>query len=271
MANPPQAQFSRKRHGHYNVRAGAAGYAPIVGTYGALSVTAIVVVFTVPTSRSTNGGVLLILATGLLVVGMIGSLLGAIGLAAISAEAVPTANLAGAVMYISVPVSVSLAALLGAFEVLAALYEPSSTQLFAMIVAAGGLFGVFFISFAIADSISLGPVDDQEHAAWLETKRWLRSREEANKWTLIVAATGAVPVLVSAGLRFSNATARPTPIETNVVVGIGIALTMIGTLASLVRTAHRSDNKQTELRMPEAFITTQVIGAYVLLLMIFLP
>jgi MFS family permease len=271
MTNPPRAAFSRTHHGHYDVRVGAAGYAPIVGTFGALSVTAIVVVFTVPTSRPTHGGVYLVLATGLLIVGMLGSLLAAIGLAAIAAERVPTANLAGSVMYIGVPVAVSLAAILGAFEVLAALYEPASTQLFAMIVAAGGLFGVAFVAFAIADSTSLGPVDDLEHAAWSKTKKWLKSRDEANKWTYIVAATGTLPVLLSAVLRFSGVTARPTRIETNLLVGVGIFLTMIGTLASLIRSSHRSDDKQIELRMPEAFVTTQAIGGYVLLLMIFLP
>ena len=271
MSSPAAVPFSRTQHGHYDVRLGAASYAPIVGAFGGLSVTAIVVVFTVPASRSTHGGLYLILATGLLVVGMLGSLLGAIGLAAIGAERVPTANLAGSVMYIGVPVAVSLAAMLGAFEVLAALYLPAATQLFALIVAAGGTFGVVFVAFAIADSVSLGPADEQEHATWLAAKRWLKDRDEANRWSTIVAVAGISPILVSTILRFAGVSARPTSLETNVLVVIGIGLTMVGTLASLMRSSHRSDHKQVELRKAEAFATTQAVGIFVALLMIFLP
>jgi hypothetical protein len=271
MSTPPVVPFSRIHHGHYDVRAGAAGYAPIVGSFGALSVTAIVVVFTVPTSRPTHGGLYLVLATGLLVVGMIGSFLGAIGLAAIGAEKVPTANLAGSVMYIGVPVAISLAAMLGAFEVLAALFLPAATKLFAMIVAAGGLFGVVFVAFAVADSVSLGPTDEQEHAAWSTTKKWLKDRDEANRWSNIVAGVGVLPVIISAVIRFAGVAAHPTSAETNALIGIGILLTTIGTLASLQRSSHRADHKQMELRKFEAFISTQVIATYVVLLMVFLP
>ncbi|GLZ02307.1 hypothetical protein [Actinoplanes sp. NBRC 103695] len=263
--------FSRTEHGHYDVRRGAAGYAPIIGAFGALSVTAIVVVFTVPASRSAHSGLYLMLATGLLVVAMLGSLLGAIGLAAIGAEKVPTANLAGSVMYIGVPVGVSVAAILGAFEVLAALFLPASTQLFATIVAAGGAFGVIFVAFAIADSVSLGPADEQEHATWSRTKRWLKDRDEANRWSSIVAAVGVMPILVSTILRFAGVSARPTSVAANMLVGIGIGFTIVGTLASLLRSSHRSDHKQIELRKREAFMTTLAVGFYVALLMVFLP
>jgi hypothetical protein len=263
--------FSRKVHGHYDPRAGAAMYSPIVGTFGALSVSAIVVVFTVPTTRPTHGGVYLALATGLLVVGMFGSLLGAVALGAISAEALPTANLAPAIMYAGVSVAISLAAMLGAFEVLAYLYEPISTQLFAMIVAAGGLFGVIFVAYGVGDSIALGPADDTEHAAWTTNKRWLRSRQEANRWAGVVALVASAPVVVSATLRLMGFTVRPTKLETYVLVGGGIALTMLGTLVSVVRTVHSADGHERELRMPEAFISTLTISGYVVALMIFLP
>jgi len=271
MSMTPTGAFSRKQHGHYDVRMGAAGYAPIVGSFGALSVTAIVVVFTVPTSRPTHGGDYLILAIGLLVVGMLGSLLGAIGLAAIGAERVPTANLAGSTLYVGVPVAVSLTAMLGAFEVLAALYLPASAELFAVIVAVGGLFGVVFVAFAIADSISLGPVDEAQHATWSLTKKWLKNRDEANRWTFIVTAAGVAPIALSLILRYSGVVERVTRSEVYLLVAVGIGLTTLGTLASLMRSSHRSDHKETELRKPEAFIATQAIGVYVLLLMIFLP
>lgn len=271
MTNPPPAPFSRELHGHYNVRAGATGYAPIVGAFGALSVTAIIVVFTVPTRTPTHGGLYLVLATGLLIVGMLGSLLGAIGLAAIGAETHPTANLAGSVMYIGVPVAVSLAAMLGAFEVLAALYEPESTQLFAAIVAAGGWFGVIFVAFAVVDSVSLGPIDEQEHISWSKTKLWLKTREEANNWGWILAGVSTLPIALAVVLRYTGVTVRPTRALTYMLIGVGIGVTMIGTMASLLRSGHRSDHKQVELRKSEAFATTLAIAAYVSLLMVCLP
>jgi MFS family permease len=234
-------------------------------------VTAIVVVFTVPTSRPTYGGLYIVLATGLLVVSMLGSLLGAIGLAAIGAEVHPTANLAGSIMYIGVPVAVSLAAMLGAFHVLAALYVPEATGLFIMIVAAGGLFGVIFVAFTIADSTSLGPVDEEEHIRWSQTKKWLRTRKEANRQANLVGLIAILPIVLATIARFSGIQVHPGRAGTYALVGVGIGLTMVGTLASLMRSAHRPDYRQMELRRPEALLTTEAIALYVSLLIIFLP
>src|SRR4051812_28131439 len=97
--------------GWYDLRKGASAYAPIVGSFGSLAVTAIVVVFTVSAGRIPQTQVAL--STGLLVIGFFGSLLGAFGLAAIGAENDPTANLGAAIMFIAVPVVVSTTATLG--------------------------------------------------------------------------------------------------------------------------------------------------------------
>jgi hypothetical protein len=168
-------------------------------------------------------------------------------------------------------VAISVAAILAAFEVLAALFLPASTQLFATIVAAGGAFGVTFVAFAIADSVSLGPANEQKHAEWSKTKRWLKDRDEANRWSSIVAAVGVAPIVISTILRFLGVSARPTSAAANVLVGVGIGFTIVGTLASLLRSSHRSDHKQIELHKREAFTTTLAVGFYTALLMVFLP
>lgn len=108
--------------GYYDSRAGASAYAPLVGTFGALAVTAIVVLFSTSKALSPTQ---LALATGLLAVGVFGSLAGSFGLAAIGAEQDPTANLPPAIMYVAVPVTTSVVSILGAFEVLAKVYIPS--------------------------------------------------------------------------------------------------------------------------------------------------
>ncbi|MET7966175.1 hypothetical protein [Micromonospora sp. NPDC005305] len=255
--------------GRYDVRAGAAGYAPIVGAFGGLSVTAIVVVFTVP-STTSHPGTYLVLATGLLIIAMFGSLLGALGMAAIGAEQAPTANLGAAVMYIAVPVAISVASTLGAFEVLAALYQPSSAALFAIIVAAGGLFGVIFTAFALADSTSLGPTDPELHKEWIKTQ-WLKSSRQAYRYTVCIAVAGCAPVLLAVVLRLAGVGFNPTRATANWVIGVGIFLTLAGTLTSLARTAHSDDGNQRGIRPFEAAATTLAIGGYVLLMMLFLP
>ncbi|MGI5359757.1 hypothetical protein ACQI4E_31285 [Streptomyces sp. CA-252508] len=121
--------------GHYDVRRGAAAYAPIVGSFGALSVPATIVLFTTAGSGDTT---LVSLAAGLLVVAMIGSLTGSIALAAIGAEVDETANLPAAVMFVAVPVVVSLVSVLSAFATLAAIHLPTQKTLFAVIAGVGG-------------------------------------------------------------------------------------------------------------------------------------
>lgn len=69
---------------------------------------------------------------------MLASVTGAIGLAAVGAEQDATANLVPATMFLAVAISVSLVAVLAAFEVLAAVYLPASKNLFAVITRAAG-------------------------------------------------------------------------------------------------------------------------------------
>src|SRR6185312_16060264 len=101
-----------------------------------LAVPAITVLFT--TSKGGNE-TLITLAAGLLVVAMLGSLTGSVALAAVGAEEDETANLPAAVMFIAVPVVISMVSVLAAFEILAKIYLPESKTLFAVITGVGGV------------------------------------------------------------------------------------------------------------------------------------
>jgi hypothetical protein len=153
--------------GYHDIQRGAAGYSVVVGAFGALAVPAIVLVFTAPPTHVANAQTLEVFATGLLVTGMFGSLLGAIAFAYLAAERDPIAALAPAIVFAAVPVSVSFSSILGAFEVLAVLYQPSAKGLFAITVAAGGLFGVIYSSLAVIHSVTLGPTDEAIRQEWL--------------------------------------------------------------------------------------------------------
>jgi hypothetical protein len=254
--------------GQYDVRVGASSYAPIVGAFGALSVPAIILVFALPSQNAASATVTF--AAGLLVIGMFGSLFGSVGLAAIGAERDPTANLAPAIMYIAVPVATSIISVLGAFEVLAAIYIPDSADLFAIIVVAGGIFRVMFTAFAIADSVSLGPTDPKRHDDYLK-KQWLQTRAQSYRWANIIAAIGTILPLLGAGLRVAGFGIPLNSLTINSIIGAGVGVTFLGTIASMLRTAHRLDGEQRGLKGPEAAVTVLAIGGFTLGLVVCLP
>jgi hypothetical protein len=256
----------------YDLRRGVTGYAPIVGTFGALAVPAIVLLFQGPVPAMHHKVAFVTLAAGLLIVGLIGSLIGAIGLAAIGAEREPTANIPPAIMFIAVPVVVSVVAILGAFAVLSAIYLPESSTLFALIAGAGGVSGVFFTSFAIGDSWQAGPTDPHVREDWLK-KQWvaIRSHEEAYKWTAIVGSASAIPILVCMAIRGSGLHVTPNMAAANWLVGSGLFLAMIGTYLGNMRTAHPAEGIEQWLRKWEAFGVTLTLSAYIIVLLFFLP
>lgn len=256
--------------GRYDVRKGAAGYAPIIGTFGALAVPAIIVLFTVPSAQTAHKAPYIALAGGLLIVGMIGSLTGAIGMAGIGAEDDATANLPPATMFMGVPVLVSLVAILAAFEVLAAIYLPDSKTLFAVITGFGGLAGVFFIALTIGDSWHSGPTDRYDRDLWLRGQ-WIKGHADAYRWANIFAATSSGPAVLGIILRLCGVDVAPSTPVVDWIVGSGFALAMAGTFLGVLRTAHPSDGDQKGLRKWEACATTVVPSFYILALMIFLP
>lgn len=256
--------------GQYDVRKGAAAYSSIVASVGSLAVTAIVVIFTVANDVPKP---IIALATGLLAIAFMGSLLGAFGFAAIGAENDPTANLAGAVLFASVPTSMALLGTLGAFEVLAAIYVSESARLFLVIVGAGGTFAIVFTAVSIADSVGLHPrlMNAQQLRAW-RGRQWLKTRHQALRVTWTVIGTCATPVIVLTTLRYFEVISQAdlSATQVNWELAVGVAICLGGGLGSLVVHPHMG-NDQRSLGRFRAWAPLILIMVFTCILVITLP
>ena len=256
--------------GRYDIRRGTAAYAPITGAIGALAVPAIILLFTVQPKPTVQHAPFIALAAGLLIVAMIASFTGAIGMAAIGAELDPTANLVPATLFLAIPVVVSIVTVLGAFEVLASIYLPASKTLFALIAAAAGISGVFFMAFAIGDCWQLGPTSDSERDRWLPTQ-WIQTKAQAYRWAQLVTLASIVPAASGMVIRIAGAGATPSSSSVDWLVGSALVLVLVGGFWGIFRTEHPLDGIQKGLRPYEAFGTTLAVSFYILFLMITLP
>jgi hypothetical protein len=256
--------------GRYDIRRGASGYAQIIGTFGALAVPAIFVLFTVPQASSPQRAPLVALAGGLLIVAILASTGGAIGLAAIGAEQDLTGNLVPAAMFLAVAASMSLITVLAAFEVLVAIYLPESTTLFAVITGVAGLMGTFFAALSIADSWHSGPKDPAIRKAWQATQ-WIKSQQKADVQTLWVTGVGAMPAAAGIALRIDGFHVSPSSTTVAWLVSCSLVLAIGAIVVAGLRTRHPVDGHQKGLRVWEGYGTTLVISAYALVLMILLP
>lgn len=256
--------------GRYDIRQGAAGYALTIGTLGALAVPALFVLFAVPQASAPQRAPLVALAGGLLIVAILASTGGAIGLAAIGAEQDLTGNLVPAAMFLGVAASVAIIAILGAFEVLAAVYLPESTTLFAVIVSISGIMGAFFVALSIADSWHTGPRDPARKKEWQKTQ-WIRTQKKGDWQTGIVAALGIVTASAGIWLRMAGVHVSPSTRTVDLLIVGSLFLVMGAIVFAGIRTMHRADGTQKGLRAWEAYGTTLVISAYALILVIMLP
>lgn len=256
--------------GRYDLRQGAGGYAPIVGALGALAVPGIIVLFTVPPKPAPHEVLFITLAAGLLIVSVIGSLIGSISLAGIAAEQELTANIPPAIMYVAVAVVISIIDTLAAFEVLSAIYLPTSKTLFALIAGAGGACGVFFTAFSVGDSWHAGPNDPCDQKRYIR-KPWIKSHEQAYKNTTKVTLVSLAPIVLGMFLRGFQVIVPISSLSVNCIVWAGLALSIAGVFAGNMRTAHPPTGIQVPLQPEEAYGTTLVLGVYVLALMILLP
>lgn len=255
--------------GHYDIRKGAAAYAPIIGAFGALAVPAITVLFT--TSKSGHE-TLITLAAGLLVVAMLGSLASSIALAAVGAEQDETANLPAAVMFIAVSVVISMISVLAAFEVLAAIYLPASKTLFAVMTGVGGLIGAYFTSFAVGDCWRAGPSDQAAKAAWINTNEpWIQTQEQGYREAMRLAGISSLPAAAGIILRLFEVKLTPTPANVNALISVGLAVAILGTFWGVQRTAHAIDENQKALRWQEAYATSCTASMFTLAVLVFLP
>jgi hypothetical protein len=256
--------------GHYDIRKGAAGYAPIVGAFGSLAVPAIILLFTTPKPHVLNQTADTAMAAGLLVVAMVGSVIASIAMAAIGAEIDETANLPAEIMYEGLAVVVSLIDVLAAFAALAALYLPSASLLLILITGIGGLIGIFFMAAVVADSFHSGPTDPNDLAIWRPTQ-WIQSREHAEAASNVVAAIAAVPTIFGIVLRILDFRILPTTTTATSITIASLAITVFGIVVGVLRSAHALDGFQKGLRPTEAIGTTALASLYVFALMIFLP
>jgi hypothetical protein len=254
--------------GYYDIRRGAAGYAPTIGAFGALSVPAVVVLFT--TRPAGSDETLVALAAGLLVVSMIGSLIAAIGMAAIGSETEHAANLPPAIMFVAGTVVTSLVDILAAFEVLAAIYLREARFILTVITAFAGILGVFFTTLALADSWFTGPSDGKRRRKWLK-KQWLRSQKQAQKATRDVTLVALAPVVAGLALRLSRVAVPPTMVSVDVVIGAGLLLCVAGVVAGSLRTMHPRKAYSPAVRRGEAYGITLTVSCYTLLVLLFLP
>ncbi|MFE0256212.1 hypothetical protein [Streptomyces sp. NPDC059010] len=255
--------------GRYDIRKGAAAYAPIVGAFGALAIPTVTVLFT--SHKPKGSETLVALACGLLVVATIGSLTGSIGLAAIGAERDQTANLPPAVMYTAIPVAISIVSILASFEVLAAIYLKDEKGLFAITTGVGGLAATYFSSFAVADSWQSGPSDADLKSEWADGQ-WIKSKEIAYRKAGHVAAVSSAPVVLGLALRLCDVHWSLTPAGVNWVVGSGLVLSMAGTFAGVQRTKHAMyDSEQKGIHDWEAYLTPTIVGLYTLAVLVLLP
>ncbi|MFE7854374.1 hypothetical protein [Streptomyces sp. NPDC057403] len=266
MRNSSGAEIAE---GHYDIRKGAAAYAPIIGAFGALAIPTVTVLFTA--NKDSAPDKFIVLACGLLVVATIGSLTGSIGLAAIGAERDHTANLPAAVMYIAVPVAISIVAVLASFEVLAAIYLEEQKGLFAITTGVGGLAATYFTSFSVADSWTSGPSDPVLKTDWSRTQ-WISSKQVAYRKANLVAAVSASPVLAGLVLRLCDIHWGVNQRGANWLVAAGLVVSMVGTFAGVQRTKHAMhDSEQKGIRAWEAYSTSLGVGLYTLALLLFLP
>lgn len=260
--------------GRYDIRRGTAGYAPIVATFGALSVAAIVFLLTFPPHHLTRDAARIALAAGLLMVAVISSFASSIGFAAIGAELDQTANLVPATMFLAVPASISFLGLLAAFEILAATYLGGSyATLFIVMVGAGGLLASLFTGLSVGDAWHSGATEENIRKAWFRKPHWeaIESRELGTKWANRVTAAGACPALLAMVLRPLGAGFTLTVSSANALVGLALGISLVAIVMGMLRTTHVPEDQQKGLRWQEAFGTTLVISSYALPLTLFLP
>jgi hypothetical protein len=254
-------QDESPQRGAYDLRKGAAAHSSIVGSVGGFVVTAVVLVFTIAHDDAQATPARMALVAGLLVLALIGCLLGAFSLAAISGETTLTPNLPAAGMYVGTGIVISIVAILAAFEGLAAIYLPQSKILFAGISAAGAIAGLILNGLGVVDAWA-------NHPGAVE---WIRSRSHANTWGVRLGLIAAVPVALAFALYAADVRIEWSTAATNYLVGVGILAVTGASLLGTVRTVHADDGRSRGIRREEAIGIQLVASVYLAILLVSLP
>jgi hypothetical protein len=237
-----------------------------MGAVGSLVVPAVILVFTVAHEQAKTHPVQLALVTGLLVLGLIGSLVSAAAFAALAGEKHLTANLPPAAMLMGVAAILGIIAILAAFETLADIYLPSSRVLFAGIVAGGGVIGAIFTSLSVVDDWEIRLSEPGRHGP-----SRFRSRRHAHSWAAVLSLVGTSPIVVGFIIFCAHGGIEPSSAGANVFVGIGIVIAFLAVLWGTKRTLHPDSGHDDGVLLREAIAAECAIGGYLLVLLLLLP
>jgi hypothetical protein len=250
----------------YDLRRGAAAYAPIVGTVGGFVVTGVVLVFGIASHHKAGQPVehaaMLGRATALLVLGLIACLLAAFALAAIGAERRLTPNLTAAALYAGVCTAIGIVAILGAFEVLAKIYLAQTLDLFALITGGTAVAAVVLVALVLGD-------------AWttegLPRNHWLSTQSKAAWWATAAAGTGALFLGAVMLLYFDEVRIRVGDHGLHWVIGAGIIVALLSALGAMFRSMHARDGKGRSIRKDEALAALVVMNGYLAIFLLIMP
>lgn len=250
----------------YDLRLGAAGYAPIVGAIAGFVVTGLVLLFDLASrhaaSQTPRTEALLGRASALLVLGLIACLLAAFALAAIGAETLLTPNLTAAILYVGMCTAIGIVAIIAAFEVLATIYLPETHDLFAWATGGVAVAGSVLVAFVLGD-------------AWrtpsLPKDHWLFGSDNSARWALWTAGAGVVVLGFAISLYFSDVRLAAGNNGLHLIVGAGIMLALLSGVAGIIRAMHRNDGKGREIRKLEAITVIGVMNLYLAVFLLLMP
>lgn len=240
----------------YDVRVGAAAYAPIIGTIGGFVVTAVVLVFEIVSSHNGDYPNLLGRATSFLVLGLIACLLGAFALAAIGAEQRLTPELPPATLYAGATTAIGVVAIMAAFEVLAAIYLPETKSLFALLAVGTSIGAVVMVALALGDAWMASP----DH-------HWLGTKKRGYRWGTLTASLTTLGVVIGALLYFLHCRVAVGPSATHWFVGVGIIAALAAGLGSMFRTMQPLG----PLAKTEALFVLGLLTAYLVGVLVSMP
>jgi hypothetical protein len=262
--NMPTLAGSRPSSGAYDIRKGAAGYAGIMGSVAGFVVPTVILAFTLPHQLAASHKVELTLATGLLVLSLLGCLASAFALAAISGEKELTMNLPAAAMYVGVSAIFAITAILGAFEVFAHIYLPSSAGLFGAMTVGGGIAGAIYNAMSVIDDWEIRQADLHGPGAFT-------SRSHAQRWALWLSLVGIIPVAAGALCYALNVGVDASGRGVSWFTGIGLAATLAAVVLGMIRSIHPSNGPDIGVQPFEAIMLQLAAGFFVFALLIFLP
>lgn len=248
----------------YDVRRGAAAFAPIIGTVGGFVVPAVVLVFELASRHAGAGNeveTLLGIATAFLVLGLIACVLGAFAFAALGAERKTTPSLIAASMYAGAGTVIGAVAIMAAFDALAACYLKDTKDLFASITIGSALAGTILVGLVVAD-------------AWTAKnppQHWLRTRPQCRRWSLVACVSTCIPIAVSGGLRLLGVSLSANGDRLHLIVGAGIVLAIAGALGAMFRTTPRDSGAAAPLAIREVVGVMGLLTIYLMGLLLIMP